>query len=315
MNFREIDKIELNGIILFLRKGISKMPDTNTVNLCRKICAIRKNPTLVFIIHDMINQSHVLEVSNIIGNRDFKHLDVIVHSGGGQINAAYQIIDLIKTHSENLTVIIPIYAKSAATLFVLGCGEIIMSELAELGPLDTQLRERKEGAITYSSALNPFKTLEELQRFTLRMCDQSVLLLINRADFSIEEAVKHSMDFAARIATSLFSQIKVERMGEYSRALQVGLEYGKRLLKRYGKLTEEGCDRILQRLIYQYPSHDYIIDYKEMKEIGFDVRLPTKEEGEFLYKIVASLVESAKNGETGDEIKLIELSEESAVKQ
>jgi hypothetical protein len=138
-------------------------------------------------------------------------------------------LELIKSHSENLTIFIPIYAKSAATLFVLGCSKIIISEPAELGPLDTQVLERKEGSRDYNSALNPFKTVEELQRFALRMFDQTVRLLLSRADHSVEEAVKHSMDFATSVTTPMFSQIKVEKMGEYSRALQIGLEYGRRL--------------------------------------------------------------------------------------
>ena len=306
MNYLEIDKKELIEISLLLKRGGKDMESTPLHELCDKMSQLRKNPTLMLITHNPIKTSHVLEVNNLIRTKRFKKLDLILHSGGGQISAAYQIFDLIKTHSEDLTIVIPIYAKSAATLFVLGCSKIIMSELAELGPLDTQVLERKEGSKSYASALNPFKTLEELQGFAFRMFDRFVQLLLNRADYSVEEAVKHGVDFAAKVTVPMFSQIRVEKMGEYGRALQIGLEYGRRLLKRYGKIPEDAHDIILRKLIYGYPSHDYIIDFKEMKEMGFDVDLPNEKEEELLHNIVLSLVDSMKNEEAEDEICLIE---------
>jgi len=306
MNFIGIDKKELIRIISSMKNGGEKMSETPIYKLCKKMSALRNKPTLTLIIHNSLGQSHILDVHKIVRKRKFEELDLILHSSGGQVSAAYQILELIKTHSEHLTIFIPIYAKSAATIFVLGCSKIIMSELAELGPLDTQVLERKEGSLEYTSALNPFKTIEELQRFALRMFDQSVRLLLSRADYSVEEAVKHSMDFAARVTAPMFSQIRVEKMGEYSRALQIGLEYGRRLLKRYGKISEDNHDIILKKLIYGYPSHDYIIDYKEMKDIGFDVELPSDEEAEILHEIVLALAEDKRSEDQKDEINLIE---------
>ncbi len=306
----DVDKSDLNKILSILLNGGNKMTLKPMCDSCQKLVDFRKRPALVLVVNSTLNTDHLLEVHKLIRNRKFVELDLILHSGGGQISVAYQIFDLIKTHSEKLTIFIPIYAKSAATLFVLGCDKIIMSELAELGPLDTQVLERKEGSKIYTSALNPFKTVEEVQRFALRMFDQSVQLLLNRADYSVEEAVKHSLDFAAKITVPMFSQIKVEKMGEYGRALQIGLEYGRRLLKRYGHVPEENHDKILRHLIYGYPSHSYVIDYKEMIEIGFDVELPSKEEDDIINEMVISLVASMKSPEEEDEIRLIESKKE-----
>jgi hypothetical protein len=207
-----------------------------------------------------------------------------------------------------MTTIIPIYAKSAATLFILGSNGLIMGELAELGPLDTQISETREGSRRYSSALNPFKTLEELKRFALETFDIMVKFILRRADFSIKEAVKLGIDFVSQISTPLFSQLNVEKMGEYSRALEVGREYGDRLLRRFTKYKDdEGRDRILRKLIYGYPSHSYIIDYKEIEEIGFDVEVATKDTKKILKKIMEYVIKS-----TTTEIFLIEYEEKEA---
>jgi len=307
LSILDVDNEIIIRILSVLRDGgDNQMSEKPIFSSCEKLVDLRKRSALALIVNSTLNTSHLLEVHKIIRNRIFKNLDLILHSGGGQISVAYQIFDLVKTHTEDLVIFIPIYAKSAATLFVLGCDKIVMSELAELGPLDTQVLERKEGTRSYASALNPFKTVEEVQRFALRMFDQSVQLLLNRTDYSIEEAVKHSMEFAAKITAPMFSQIKVEKMGEYGRALQIGLEYGRRLLKRYGHISEEEYDKILRHLIYGYPSHAYVIDYKEMQEIGFKVELPTKEEEEIINEMVVSLVDIMRSGEEEDGIYLIE---------
>ena len=69
-------------------------------------------------------------------------LDVIVNSGGGDIDAAFNLSMLFRRFgNEELTFIIPRWAKSAATLLVCGGNKILMTPIAELGPLDPQIIE------------------------------------------------------------------------------------------------------------------------------------------------------------------------------
>ena len=237
---------------------------------------------------------HLMQLHKGTGQSQYKNLSIVLHSSGGDINTAYQIIELLRNHCTNMTTIVPLCAKSAATLFILGSDRIVMGEIAQLGPLDTQIGEREEGARKYTSALNPFKTLEELQRFSLETLDVTVKLLLTRAELSVDEAIKHGMYFAAKISGPLFSQLKVEKVGECSRALAVGKEYGERLLKRYTKWkNSEKRDSILEKLIKYYPSHDYIIDHKELKDIGFDPDLPSQDEKPILQKIIKYLIQTS----------------------
>ena len=69
-------------------------------------------------------------------------LNVIVDSGGGDIDAAYNLAMLFRKYgSTELTFIIPRWAKSAATLLVCAGDRILMTPVAELGPLDPQITE------------------------------------------------------------------------------------------------------------------------------------------------------------------------------
>src|ERR1035437_1615942 len=69
-----------------------------------------------------------------------KNICLILLSRGGSIEAAYQISKLCKQWSScKFVVVIPRYAKSAATLIALGADEIHIGPLGQLGPIDPQL--------------------------------------------------------------------------------------------------------------------------------------------------------------------------------
>jgi len=260
--------------------------------LCKKISSVRNTSVLAIILPDEpISYPHVLKIYKHFCDIECENLDIILHSLGGDIHATYKIIELLRNHCEQMTTIVPLFAKSAASLFVLVSDQVIMSELAEIGPLDAQIMEREKGGIKYTSALNPFKALEELQKFSLQTLDMTVKLILRRAEFSIEESLKYGIDLSSKLSTSLISQLNAEKVGEYSRALLVGREYGERLLRRYSKWKDElERDNILERFVMGYPSHDYIIDYKELREIGLDVILPPENEKLILKEMVDYLV-------------------------
>jgi hypothetical protein len=171
---------------------------------------------------------------------------------------------------------VPYYAKSAATLLCISADTIVLDELSQLGPLDTQIEETKTGGEkTYASALNPFKALEQLQQFSLDNLESAARMLLARTDMSVEASLKHAMEFVQATAIPLFQQIEPEKMGEYSRALSVGEEYGLRLLRRFNNYGWDANtqESIVKHMVHGYPSHEYIIDHWELRELGFPVAL------------------------------------------
>ena len=171
-----------------------------------------------------------------------------------------------------------------------------MDRLAQLGPLDTQVFDDAKGKAEFTSALNPFKALEQLQAFSLAALNASVKMLVERTRLSVNECVKHAIEFAVGTTSPLFSQLDPEKLGEYSRALAIGSEYGDRLLRRSGWDDPEQRMEVLNELVHGYPSHDYIIDYHELQELGLDVKLFTPEESDAAYKAMArSLHEAGEN--------------------
>ena len=69
-----------------------------------------------------------------------EHLDLVLVSAGGDATAAETMLDVCRKYcTQQLRVVVPLYAKSAATLLALGADEIVMGESSELGPIDAQV--------------------------------------------------------------------------------------------------------------------------------------------------------------------------------
>jgi hypothetical protein len=68
-----------------------------------------------------------------------RELDLILHSPGGSPQAAEQILEYLRTQFDYIRAIVPLQAKSAATMIALGCDEILMGTHSELGPIDPQI--------------------------------------------------------------------------------------------------------------------------------------------------------------------------------
>jgi ClpP class serine protease len=70
-----------------------------------------------------------------------KPLSFLLHSGGGDMDAAEKLISMVRATvgDGQLKVIVPDFAKSAGTLMALGANRILMSDSSELGPIDPQI--------------------------------------------------------------------------------------------------------------------------------------------------------------------------------
>jgi ClpP class serine protease len=63
-------------------------------------------------------------------------VDLFIHSNGGSGTVPWRIVSLIRQYTQNLAVLVPHRAFSAATLMALGANEIIMHKMGCLGPID-----------------------------------------------------------------------------------------------------------------------------------------------------------------------------------
>lgn len=201
-------------------------------------------------------------------------MDVLLESTGGDIQAAYKLIVHLRQHCKKLRVFVPYFAKSAATFFALGADEIWLHPDAELGPLDAQIADPRHPDRSIS-ALEQFRALDYLSQHGYEILDQFVASVVKRTNMNIEDILSHAVDYTTNMMQGLYSNLDPIDFGTAHRALSISEEYGRRVMRRYGykNLTTEKINDIVQALTWDYPTHSFVIDYPEAKNLGLKVNL------------------------------------------
>lgn len=83
-------------------------------------------------------------------------IDLLLHSPGGDIEAAEKIVYMCREVAKGFRTIVPEYAKSAATLITLASDELIMGLASELGPIDAQVLAPGPGSTPYQTSAQSF---------------------------------------------------------------------------------------------------------------------------------------------------------------
>lgn len=227
----------------------------------------------------------VEQLESTLGDQRFDNLDLIIQSSGGDIHASYLMMSLLRGRMNEgkgaLTACVSSRAQSAATLLCLGADEILLGELGSLGPLDAQIRKgvTDGGTPNYVSALHLLKALSRLQEFSL----ESFTAMAERLDThqsSHDDQIRYGIKYSHAITCPLFEHIESGEVGYWDQMLKTGEEYGRRLLEQ-GNLVmkdikidrKEHIKSIVHRLVFDYPSHELVIDCGVLKELRLQAAL------------------------------------------
>src|SRR6266536_2668820 len=85
-----------------------------------------------------INPQDVRGLAEVVRGLEGDAVDLILHSPGGSPEAAESIVAVLRSQFKTVRVLVPVMAKSAATMIALAANEILMPISAELGPIDPQ---------------------------------------------------------------------------------------------------------------------------------------------------------------------------------
>lgn len=241
-----------------------------------KLCALRKKPLLLLALRNVdLDEQFALE--KVLEDSKFEELDVVLQTDGGSANQAFQMAKMISARCKKVNMIVPYYAKSAGTLICLIADEFILTELSELGPLDTQVRENHEDGPKYKSALEEFKALEQARLQCLETLDSATQMIISASGMNIPSSISMAIDFVNGTSAKLYEKFDPIKIGKYARALEIGKMYGINLLTQYKSINEGKATEIINTLVYGYPSHNYIIDKAELISLGFIVNEPNED--------------------------------------
>jgi hypothetical protein len=242
---------------------------TDILKVCYRNISKELNADL-FLYSAEISDSAVDELIQIIRNKNIKRKNavLILTTYGGSPHAAYRLTRIFQRCYEKFTLFLFGYCKSAGTLIAIGADEIVMSDFAELGPLDIQIL-KNDDLIGRSSGLDLQQSLKQLNIHVFEVFIDCFVQTLATGAGAI--TTKTAADIASSVAVGLLSPIAAQidplRIGEVSRSVKIAEDYGKRL--------NSNREKAIKALISQYSSHNFVIDSLEAQELfGEVVRHP-----------------------------------------
>lgn len=219
-------------------------------------------------------------------------LDILIYSSGGQIDVPWPLVNLLREYTDDIHALIPWRAHSAATLLVLGANSIGMGPLASLSPIDPQFQLRLpdkqqtvgasvEDVYGYYRLVNEIMTLDSAGR---------------------SEALK-----------LLASRISPEVLGKISRVRREIRIIATNLLHLHMQ-DEAIIEKIVNALVEELPSHQYLINRKEAADLGLPVYHLDESTEPLSFQILDSYVKEAAMEEPGmavdfgpDAVKMVDM--------
>ena len=251
---------EISGVEAEIREAVNRLAATFAEpTVCYSLLSADEQITSATVDRVFDDLQEMAEI-----DKDESRLAVIVDSGGGNIDAAYNLACLFRRYGmRRLTYIVPRWAKSAATLLVCGGDSVMMTPAAELGPLDPQI-----------TVMNPLeRRLEDLSPLHI----ESTLALI-RGEF--EEGSKE-------LAHGLLQRLQFPMtLGGFIKSLELGKQYAEKLLSsRMLKDDPQTASEISRRLVEGYSAHSFCINIDEVRELGLTLENMTSDQLEIVWKI------------------------------
>lgn len=221
--------------------------ENRILNLLNKLQELRKTQILVYYAIDSIDHEDAKQFYEFITfHKDIDNLDVYLLSPGGMSDPAFKMARLCQQYcAGQFSVLIPYYAKSAATIFALGANKIFMGPTSELGPIDPQLVQTVKG-----------------RKHT------TPLLALKQAIDAIKDDVKTNPELALLYKT-LVDKIDPMAYGVFEREILSAQQYAEQLLK--GRMFKDLPDKeskakdVAKKLVDWYKTHRYVIDMEEAK--------------------------------------------------
>jgi hypothetical protein len=209
-----------------------------------------------------------------------QNLILILNTPGGDTDAAYRMARCVQRRwgllalvhdgpRPNVSVFVDTVCGSAGALLALGATDLIMSENAELRPLDIH-PGNLAGASERTPSLTSSQALDILERRFKDLFKEHYTHLRqdNDLELSARLAIEMSSSAAGGLLAAVYGQFDPVRLAEADRQMATTAGYGERLSKFNLK------PGALNRLLTGYPSHRFVIDKSEAEELFQSVLAP-----------------------------------------
>lgn len=201
----------------------------------------------------LINRDDTLGMADLLHNiPNGSDLDFVLHTPGGDMDAAEKLITMIRGRIANgyLRIIVPDFAKSAGTLMAIGADKIAMSDTSELGPIDPQI------------------TLNDAHGNSIPHSIQSYL---DAYKAHSDALVRNPADETARI---MLGKLDPATIKLFEAARQRARTFAETQLKRGMLRNEPAYTKVASDLLdtTRWLSHGQMIGYADAQKLGLDIQ-------------------------------------------
>jgi hypothetical protein len=202
--------------------------------------------------------------------KNLPKLDFFLYTRGGDTNSVWPLVTLIREHTAFFACLIPFRAHSGGTLICLGADEIVMTDRAELSPIDP----------TTGNPYNPVDPLAAGQRLGISVEDLAAYITLSKDRFGIQ-----SETCLLEVLKELTGKVHPLALGNVQRTHTQIRFLAKKLLALHkqpfdNKRTEELVNTLTER----FYSHLHCISRREIAELLGDeiVKQPSEAEEQLM---------------------------------
>ncbi|MDD2553576.1 MAG: hypothetical protein PHP51_03260 [Desulfotomaculaceae bacterium] len=255
------------------------MARQHRVEIIKKIGKLRESSVICYITGDRDNVSTRIapDVTQVFYRHlemygESRQIDLILYTRGGDVLTPWRLVHLIREYTDKFCVLIPFRCYSAGTLLCLGADELVMSKMAELGPIDPSV----------VNAFNPQDPNNPSARIPVNIEDvYSYLALAG------EKAGVCSSDQQVKAFTILVEKIHPLALGNVHRNYMLIRSLAKKMLAMHQQPLAEGrIEHIVDNLTEKLYAHNHMISRREAAD---EITLPVVKPDARLEALIWSL--------------------------
>lgn len=220
-------------------------------------------------------------MSTIHGMDWNKGLTLILHTPGGDGNAAESIIEYLISKFDYIEVIIPTYAMSAGTIMALAADQIIMSSHSQLGPIDSQL-------FINNSQVSAQSVVDQFEKAKAEIAENPDLItvwypILQTIGPALLQEAQNALDYGSKIVINWLTkrmfkkdpnkEEKAQKVAEYFRNASIHKSHGHPINRNE---IRDNTDLIISDLENDQDLQDYVLTAYHLLTIAFQQTTASK---------------------------------------
>jgi hypothetical protein len=202
-----------------------------------------------------------------------EQLGVVLFARGGQIHAARRAALILREHRRQVHLYIPYKARSAATLLCLAANELVMTSIAELGPIDAIIAADSDYEKPLPQGSPSLISSDEIKTFR-EMAENW---------FGLDKS--HNVQIFGLMAQRIFPAT----LSRFYRAeQQIRMLANELLTLHLPDKRSDGIAKIIGELLGGRYDHNHSITRQEALELGLPVRYANFSEEAILWEIITA---------------------------